>query len=243
LGTHPKFALATNTPGKTDWQDILRWWLDPQGPVKFPNAKQVSEWYDYVAVNFSYRFAWGIGCIIALAENEAHGDTLQPTTLEDWDQTTLPWIALWLKELIVWGTLDPVAAYLLGRSRADTRLEASKLASQYFNSHEELGTNELLDPTKIRKWANGLPKATPPDARPIPQSPLLVQLQRIFPKTAARRWRVLPAELDGRLGWVDPAGFVLATGERPSSWAPTFADDGDFFLDVDSQTVSYEPYL
>src|SRR5271166_6117050 len=48
------------------------------------------------------------GCIIALAENEAHGDTLQPTTLEDWDQTTLPWIALWLKELIVWGTLDPV---------------------------------------------------------------------------------------------------------------------------------------
>jgi hypothetical protein len=244
LGTHPKFALASKTPNKTRWQDILRWWLDPQGPVKFPNAAQVSAWYDYVATNFNYRFAWGIGCIIALATNEAHGDTLRPTTLEEWDLTTLPWIALWLKELMVWGTLDPVAAYLLGRSRASTRSEAGEVAREYFRSHEGFAPNELLDPTRIRRWADTLPKDPPREStRQAPKSPLSVKLERIFPKTAARRWRVLPAEFDGRLGWVDPAGFLLAVGERPSTWLPSFLDDGDFFLDVESQTVSHEPYL
>lgn len=112
LSQHPKFALAPKTPGKTPWENILRWWHDPQGPIPAPTAKQVSDWYDYVATNFSYRFSWGMGCMLAIAADEAHGGALQPTTLESWDDTGLPWIALWLKELIVWGTLDPVAAYL-----------------------------------------------------------------------------------------------------------------------------------
>jgi hypothetical protein len=243
LSTHPKFALAPKTPGKTAWGDILRWWLDPQGPVTPPSAKQVSYWYDYVATNFSYRFAWGVGCMLALAANEPHGGTLQPTTLDGWDETGLPWIALWLKELIVWGTLDPVAAYLLGRGRAGTRPEASKLARQYFKSHQTLPPNEQLHPATIRKWADTLPKPSLSGLRTKPRSPLNVKLERTFPKEAARRWRVLPAAVGDRISWVEPAGFVLAVGELPSSWASTFLEDGDFFLDVDTQTVSYEPYL
>jgi hypothetical protein len=243
LSTHPKFALAAKTPGNAPWENILRWWVDPQGPVIPPGATQVSDWYDYVATNFAYRFSWGVGCILALAANEAHGDELQPTTLENWDETGLPWITLWLKELIVWGTLDPVAAYLLSRGLATTRPQSSHLAHRYFGSHPALAPNEQLHPTTIRKWADTLPRPASTGSRVKPQSPLEVKLERTFPKGAARRWRVLPAEVGRHIHWVEPAGFVLAVGELPKGWDSTFLDDGDFFLDVDTQTVSYEPYL
>ncbi|HTT24040.1 MAG TPA: DEAD/DEAH box helicase [Candidatus Sulfotelmatobacter sp.] len=81
LNTHPKFACATKTPGKTPREEILRWWVDPQNAPTTPSPKQVSEWYDYVATNFNYRFAWGIGCMLALAADEAHGGRVEATTL------------------------------------------------------------------------------------------------------------------------------------------------------------------
>jgi DEAD/DEAH box helicase len=243
LSRHPKFALANKTPGKTPWEDILRWWLDPLGPIPAPTAKQVSDWYDYVAANFSYRIAWGIGCMLAIAADEAHDGELQPTTLERWDDTGLPWIALWLKELIVWGTLDPVSAYLLGRGRAGTRTAASAIASQYFETNQELQANEMLNPSTIAKWADALSRPVLSPSKSKPQSTIKVKLEREFPVNAARRWRVLPAEIGAAINWVDPAGFVLAVGERPPSWNSTWLQDADFFLDVDSQTVSFEPFL
>ena len=178
LNSHPKFALAPKTPNKTTWQAILRWWLDPMGPVKPPNPTQVSAWYDYVDKNFSYRIAWGVGCILAFAANEAHGGTLQLTSLESWEQTGLPWIALWLKELIVWGTLNPVVAYLLGRGGANTRLDASKLALQYFQAHRRLAPNEQLPPTTIRQWGDSLPTPSLPAAKSIPPVLFKVKLER-----------------------------------------------------------------
>jgi DEAD/DEAH box helicase len=243
LASHPRFAIAAKTPGKSPWKDILRWWVDPRGPVSTPSPTRVSEWYDYVSTNFNYRFAWGIGCMLAVAANEAHGDILQPTTLDTWGETGLPWIALWLKELIVWGTLDPVAAYLLGRGRVGSRPDSMRLADGYYTSHNTLPLNEQLDPTTIRKWADTLPKASVLDSRPTPSATLKVKLERAFSKKVARRWRVLPAENGDRMQWVDPAGYLLAVGDLPKDWSTAFLQEGDFFLDVDAQTVSYEPYL
>ncbi len=242
LGTHPKFEPAKKTPPKSTWEELLKWWLDPKGPVPMPSAKQVSDWYDYVATNFGYRFAWGIGCTLALATNEAHEGELKPTTLESWSDLKLPWIALWLKELMVWGTLDPVAAYLLGRGRAGTRSEASVLAAQYYEVYGTLDPNEQLDPRTIRNWADTLPRIAAA-SRPKPKGPLKAKLERTFPKKAARRWRVLPIEQENALQWIDPAGYLLASGELPPKWKASFVDDGDFFLDVDSSTVQYEPYI
>jgi hypothetical protein len=243
LGSHPRFAIATKTPGKSSWKDMLRWWIDPQGPVSPPNAARISEWYDYVSTNFGYRFAWGIGCILALAANEAHGDVLQPTTLDTWGDLGLPWIAFWLKELIVWGTLDPVAAYLLGRGRVASRPDSFKLAVQYHTLHQTLSPDERLDPSKIRKWVDGLPKTSINDSQTQKKTNLKVILERAFPKMGTRRWRVLPAENTNNIQWVDPAGYILAVGERPVDWSDVFSAEVDFFLDVDTQTVSYERYL
>jgi hypothetical protein len=242
LGTHPKFSLATKVPSKSSWEAILRWWLDPHGPVTPPSAKQVSDWYQYVATNFTYRFAWGIGCMLALAANEAHEGTLEPTTLESWDETGLPWIALWLKELTVWGTLDPAAAYVLGRGLAGTRAQAAAIAAQYFESHQMLEPNEQLDPSRIRKWIDIFPSSVPSATSKL-ELPIKVKLERKFSKNSARQWRVLPAEVDNHIHWLDPAGFILASGDLPIGWASRFVDDGDFVLDVETQMVAYEPYL
>jgi hypothetical protein len=243
LATHPRFAPAKKTPANVAWEDILRWWLDPNGPVPNPGAKKVSDWYDYVASNFGYRFAWGIGCTLALAANEAHQDELTPTTLDSWDDLGLPWIALWLKDLMVWGTLDPVVAYLLGRGRAGTRSEAAELAEQYHETHSTLDPDDQLNPKTIRRWLERLPKPTPSASQPTPEAAFEVKLARTFPKTASRRWRVLPAVSGGVIHWIDCAGYLLASSERPPDWAPSFLDEGDFFLDVDAGTVDYEPYL
>lgn len=243
LASHPRFALSERIPPKTSWQDILRWWLDPNGPVKNPGAKRVSDWYDYVATNFGYRFAWGLGCALALAANEAHNGVLQPTTLDSWGDLGLPWIALWLKELMVWGTLDPVAAYLLGRGRASTRSEASTFAAPYYSAHVTLDPDERLNPKNIRAWADNLPKVITATSTPKPTSPFKAKLERRFPKNAARRWRVLPSPNGTKMRWIDPAGYLLASGERPPNWSERFLDYGDFILDIESRTVVYEPYL
>ena len=227
LAAHPKFALDPKPPGKVPWENILRWWLDPQGPVASPSATRVSDWYDYVATNFAYRFAWGVGCMLAIAADDAHKGVLQPTTLDSWDATGLPWIALWLKELIVWGTLDPVAAYLLGRGRAITRSESSILADQYFKSHLMLAPNDQPHPTTIRQWADTLPRPPVSDSETKLESPLNVRLERTFPENVPRRWRVIPTDAGDRVRWLDPAGYVLAEGAAPTGWLTTFLENGD----------------
>jgi hypothetical protein len=243
LRTHPRFALAEKVPGKTAWEDILRWWLDPVGPVSTPGATKVSEWYDYVATNFTYRFVWGLGCMLAIATDEAHGGSLEATTLESWDKTGLPWIALWLKEMIVWGTLDPVTAYLLGRGLVGTRSEGASLASEYFKAHAELSSDEQLHPSTIRKWADTLPKASGKETAKKSAFEQHVKLIAKFPEAGERRWRVLPATANGAINWVDPAGFILAVSDSPANWSSESAESSDFFLDVDASKVSRRAYL
>jgi len=243
LGKHPRFKPLAETLGNADWRDILRWWLDPNGAEVLPSAKKVSDWYDYVASNFGYRFAWGIGCILALAADEASRSALVSTTLENWPETGLPWVALWLKELVVWGTLDPIVAYLLGHGRAWTRKDGEQLSRDYVKLHRDSSANEILDPSLIRKWAARLYEDPKGDVEEGRRPPLPVKLERLFPEEQPRRWRGLPALFKSRIQWVDPAGFVMATGNVPRDWNPSWLFERDFFLDVDSRQVFSQPYL
>lgn len=243
LAQHPRFAPLPKKARGPAWEEALRWWLDPQGPVEAPGAAKVSDWYDYVATSFGYRFAWGIGCILALAVNEANDNELRPTTLDTWAELNLPWVALWLKELLVWGTLDPVTAYVLGRSRAGTRGEAAALAANYYEVYGSLEADEQLNPKTIRAWADALPARATGTRRKRLRMPLKAKLERAFPPQVARRWRVLPAENGDRIFWIDPTGYVLASSQRSSDWVSTYLEDGDFILDVDAQRVEYEAFL
>ncbi|MFL5661833.1 MAG: hypothetical protein ACJ8BW_10845 [Ktedonobacteraceae bacterium] len=70
------------------------------------------------------------------ADKALDGGLLEPS-LENWPLLGLPWIALWLKELIIWGMLEPVAAYLLSKNMEITCADAEAAAESYYSEQPE----------------------------------------------------------------------------------------------------------
>ena len=241
----PKFKLDNTKEKDLAWSDILLWWLDLKHTSYRPARKQVTKWYEYVAINFNYKFNWGLGGVIALIVDEAHGGMLKETKLDEWPQTHLPWIVLWIKELIIWGTLDPIAAYLLSQGMEVTREDAEKAAVIYYSdkSSEISNPNTLLDPREIRKWASQSLKSNKPTSPLRPQNGISVELKRDFEKSQISQWRVLPVEGDQNLEWYDPAGFLLATSKIPDGWSTQFFIDYDFVLDSSRSIIISTPYI
>ncbi|MBD2106060.1 DEAD/DEAH box helicase [Nodosilinea sp. FACHB-13] len=227
-----------------DWQQVLHWWLDPSSAEVSPNAKQISKWHRYVSHNFTYRINWGLGSVLSLVIDETfHGELIE-ISLEDWHRTGLPWIVFWLKELIVWGTLNPVAAYLLAKGFATTRAEASRLSETYYLRYEDLGPNEVLNASIIREWSDAA-FADPTRSLPInrPASRNEVELLRDFPEEASQQWKVIPVEVSEELYWYDPAGFQLAKCQKPATWETSFLNEYDFILDSANRVVLSEIYV
>jgi hypothetical protein len=242
----PKFKLDILDAEDFSWADILLWWLDHKNTKMQPDRKQLSKWYDYVSKNFAYRFNWGMGSIVALIIDEAHGGQLKETKLEEWSQTQLPWIVLWIKELITWGTLEPVAAYLLSQGMENNREDAEKAADIYYSqkSGDIHDQDALLDPREIRKWATNSLKTPRPKFTQTPNSAITVKLHRDFSKTSINQWRVMPVEVDNRqIQWFDPAGFLFATSEVPGDWNKSYLSDFDFILDTSRRIITSTPYL
>jgi len=244
LSSIPKFELRDPTyPRNATWRDVLRWWLDPN-PQNFPSSTQVSKWHNHINQNFLYRFNWGFGSIISLAIDEASGGQLVEPTLETWSSVGLPWIAFWIKELITWGTLDPVAAYLLAKSReVITRPVARQQASIYYEQMENLSPNEKLNAVTIRDWTQQAFPYNSPDPTPSPPRNIPVTLLRNFSNSEISQWKVLPVEISNRLVWFDPAGFKLAESEKPAIWEKKYLDKYDFVLHSNRQIVESSPYL
>jgi hypothetical protein len=243
LSAIPKFRLS-KAQGNVAWHEILRWWLDLDQATKKPTKKQISSWHNYVSKNFGYRFNWGLGSIVALAIDEAHGGNLQATTLEDWPQTGLPWIVFWLKELIVWGTLEPVAAYLLARGIEFTRADAEKNAQFYYNEQGQNKTpDELLDATFIRDWAQTRSNYSKKPSKQGPSGKIEVKLLRDFSNCLNQEWRVVPVEVGDELYWFDPAGFPMAICLKPEDWKSDYLNTHDFILDTPKQIVFSSIYI
>jgi hypothetical protein len=197
-----------------------------------------------VSDNFIFRFNWGLGSVVALAADEAlNGELLEPS-LENWPILGLPWIVLWIKELITWGTLEPVAAYLLSKNMETTRMSAEEVAKSYYEEQPlEQDTDELLNASTIRDWATkrysrekNLPNLRPPDQ-------MQVRLHQDFSKLETKQWRVIPTEVDKTLYWFDPAGVLLAACGRPSIWHDSFLNNYDFMLNTNEKVVSSEAYI
>lgn len=245
LGTISKFAPGQKIGrANVDWRDVLRWWLDPRSAAVRPSAGLASEWYKFVRDSFEYRFTWGLGSVLSLATDDVCGDTTGVLPMDEWPRTGLPWIALWLKELVTWGTLEPVAAYALSRRVRFTRVEAEALAAEYRAEQGDVpGSDEVLNPTRIREWLQQRELNLPGQRAEghVPR-PLMVRLLRDFAGQSARQWRVVPAECDGKLYWFDPGGFLLASCSTPIDWRSSHLDDYDFWLDPDKQSVWAKDY-
>lgn len=239
-----KFTLPVKPQEKTQWYEKLHWWLDPAGATERPGIKQISGWHDYIHKNFAYKFNWGLGSVIALALNDAHGGELRETSLEDWPQTGLPWIVFWLKELITWGTLEPVAAYILSQGMAVTREDAEALAAAYYSElPEDQETDDMLNATKIRQWAQVRLSAAQSEYMPsLPENLDVVPL-RDFTSVTTKLWRVVPVLAGDQIRWTDSAGYPLAISEQPTLWNKEHLTNFDFVLDAENEIVHVSTYL
>jgi hypothetical protein len=241
----PKFSLSATPQKNIEWFEILQWWLRISFVTKSPNNDYVSKWFDYVSKNFTYRFNWGFGSAVSLILNDANKGELREFQLNDWSKTGLPWIVLWIKELITWGTLDPVVAYLLSQGMEVTRIDAENAASIYYadNSDPE-NANSLLDPRNIREWASQSLKVKRNMVVKTPPNGISVALKRDFASSTKTVWRVLPVVAEKeKIKWFDSAGFLLAESSLPQDWDKTYFANYDFLLNSAQKTISWVPYL
>ena len=232
--------------GSTSWEVILHWWLRHRRAPCQPTETQISKWHKLVSNNFNYRFNWGLGSVLALAIDEAFGEMpLEPFSLENWPRIGLPWIVFWMKELMVWGTLDPVSAYLLARvDNVTTRTQAEELSQVYYQSVSNLNPNDQLSPIAIRNWAQqSFALIEQQTVQPRPSREISVNLLRDFSRASKQAWRVIPVEVSEEIHWLDPAGFPLASCQIPENWQTEYLQKYDFELNSAQQLVTSSLYL
>jgi hypothetical protein len=145
---------------------------------------------------------------------------------------------------MVWGTLEPVAAYLLARGISTTRIEAEARALQYYQLDEsEEDANELLNASVIRSWAEALVKPSI-DQSPWqgPQVSRPVKLLRKFDQSSKHDWFVLPTRRGDEIVWIDPAGFPLATSSLEEDVLNGLGNV-EYVLDIMDKNVTAHIYI
>jgi hypothetical protein len=231
-----RFAIPESVGGQATWADALRWWFQLPDLEREPTVTQVGRWHQYLQRQLRYKFTWGLGAVLGVALED--GDT---ATLMDWTQAGLPWAAIWIKDLLTWGTLDPVAAYMLARGGIYTRDAAAEEADQYRGDLPE--GQDPLDPTTIRNWARGRGAVATPAPRPPAQLFDVDLADGVAPDPDAPPWRVVPVSRGGVVRWLDAAGFEAARSADTGGLARDAGLSYDFTLNLSEGTVSSEPYL
>lgn len=243
----PSFAIQAPSRNQ-DWRVLLHWWLDPTTALIRPTSSQVSDWYKYVEKNFIYKFTWGIGSMLALRLDTAE---VRESNFDTWSASGLPWSAYWIKDLVTWGLLDPVAVYLLMKGIADTRLEAITKAAVYWQEWREHESDEMFDPRNLAGWARMQSmqslfaesfdrQQVPLDSQGVSYP---VTIEQAFVTATQRQWKVLPIQTGDTISWLDQAGYLLARGRKPEGWETIDIKANDFLLDTDRSLVIKQAYL
>lgn len=241
-----KFNIpSTYGRGKTPTtkSDILKWWLNPKEVEVTPNQKQVSKWIKFIKNNFEYKFNWGLGTVLGLILDDLNEGELKETKIEEWPKTNLPWIVFWLKDLINWGTLDPVVAFLLSEGKMLTRSKATEIAKEYYIVNEKTPIEEKLNPMKIKMWAEKFINNDLQQSESSNINNIKVELIRDFTNSKNTKWRVLPIHFNKSISWIDPAGYVMAKSEIPSFWKDNMQANYDFILDSEVKLISVSSFL
>jgi hypothetical protein len=216
------------------WTNVLSWWMAVPGAPR-PEPNDLRDWQIFVADNFEFRLGVAIGAVVARRWTEKMEDPFQAPTLATWkDVTELPWFAFWAKELLRWGTLEPLVAFALSTGMARSRDEAEALRPAFIEwlrqqpGLEEAAGEELIDPNNYLAWATSKRAAVEAE-RP----PRHVNADLTGTAGAARRYAVLPVIRDGgQLVWLDAAGYELAVTADPQG----FVEDRPYRHDYELTT-------
>jgi hypothetical protein len=241
----PSFYISTKLGRREnfrDWETILRWWLAKSTLRRQPAPGDITKWYEFTSQNFILRGVWGLGSVLGLLLDLGDGDQpIRALEIDDWPRSGLPWIAFWLKELLQWGTLEPVAAFLLARGDAVDRPQAEHDAAAYYAQlPEDMVPNDKLDPRRIREWV-----ARRIGGDLVAREPERLTVAAVLARDAGAfihpELDVTQYDADGGLVWIDPAGYVVARSPKPREW-PQALDPYDFHLDVASAVIRGERY-
>lgn len=236
------FAMPELTEGKRkppfrQWDEVLAWWMQELDPTKAPKPEKLDDWHKYVRTNFINRVNWGVGAVIALFADETLGERDQPLDIGEWKKLGLPWVVFWFKELMTWGTSDPMVAYLLSKNLATTRNEAKELAAEYY---AEMAGAELLDPGVIAEWAETLRDPIQIDS--AAPADITVILERDFSEYEGKPIRVIPVQREGAIEWIDAAGYLLAKSST-LKWKRAYVDRFDFRLIPAKRLINAKPFI
>lgn len=226
---------------RLEWDGLLKWWIYPAGFDSNLDPKHLSKAHDYVDEWFVYKASWWLSNIIAFALNEANANVGQTANVLDaWPSTGLPWITFWIKEIIAWGTLDPVAAYLMAMKFETIRANAEEAASEYYNNlPEDFNPDDVLNPNHIRVWAEQEYAINRPESPPSLPMFFNALPSRDFTGQAQTSFKVMPMVQDSSIYWLDPAGYLLANSDLTVEPGQLLKSRLDFEFNAESNRVSY----
>ena len=209
-------------------RDLLAWWLWPNVNIKKkPAPASISKWYNLGSKKFSYLFNWGIGSLIGTILNQ---EDLSGTTMEKWQGAGLPWSIIWIKDLITWGVLDPVAAFLLSQKMVITRQEATEIAKEYWNQVDLDQGDMLLEPAKIQKWYRKDIAQKKVSSFGYADISISIDSLADINNLPTTTWRVLPVVSDNSIKWYDVAGYPLAKSDIPKKWEKLSENNCNYIL-------------
>ena len=192
-----------------NWKRVLSWWMHAPGH-KSPEPQELRSWQRFVSDNIEFRLGLGLGAVVASAWSEGVDDALDVPSLDVWRQTTkLPWFGFWARELLRWGTLDPLVAFALAEGLVKTRKSGALLRPQYeawLNEQVPDATSEdLIDPQQFLKWRQ---EHSSKHKRKIRTRKLNATLRGT--DGSRGQYPVIPVVSNGVVHWLDAAGFALA---------------------------------
>lgn len=198
-----------------NWAGIMGWWMQRDGAV-LPQPDQLRAWQRFVTENLEFRLGVAVGAAVAQIWGQ-NAAALATPTLETWRATTrLPWIGFWFRELLRWGTLDPLVAFTLAQGVAKTREDASALRPEFgawlVAQGQPIDAEALIDPQNFLAWQRSRARdAAPADA-------VLASIAQLTGVDGLRlSYDVRPLVRNGGIDWIDAAGFAI--GRSPHSLA------------------------
>lgn len=191
------------------WGDVLGWWMQAPGAPQ-PLPDELRSWQRFVTENLEFRLGVALGAVVAQAWSERVTDPLDMPSLATWRATArLPWFGFWARELLRWGTLDPLVAFALSQGLIRTREQGAAVRREFEawlrGVLSDPTPEDLIDPQRFIEWQTNLPRPTT-----AVDEIAEINAQPIGVADHARTYSVLPIISDKDISWIDPAGYVLA---------------------------------
>jgi hypothetical protein len=213
-----------------NWEAVMGWWMLRPGAV-LPEPERLRAWQRFVTENLEFRLGVAVGAAVAQLWGQNAGN-LETPTLASWRETTgLPWIGFWFRELLRWGTLDPFVAFVLAQGLAQSREDAQAMRPQYETWLTTTGVSVtpeiLIDPQQFLLWQSSRDDADLPVMQAARSS--IAELTGVDGRRV--RYDVRPIVGEGRIDWLDPAGYAVARSPLSIEFVTERPERHDFIVD------------